>query len=109
MYSYLLGNGLTKDLLPTPITENYVPVSTPADGDCFYNAVALSLFGNAKYRNLIRLSVLHEVLHNEEKWETFLSVSMSEISFEDFVLDNVRSGSWAISEVIFVAAKVSLD
>ena len=49
-----VAKGLLNELHPS-FTKLFTVITTPAAGDCFYTAVSLTLFGNKKYMELIRL------------------------------------------------------
>ncbi len=40
---------VASQLLPTDAPPNFVPISTTSDGNCFYNAVSISLVGDESF------------------------------------------------------------
>ena len=52
--SMTVAKGLLNELHPS-FRKVLTVVTTSANGDCFYEAVSLALFGNVQYMELIRL------------------------------------------------------
>jgi hypothetical protein len=50
-------DGVRRELV-SAFLDNYLPVTTTPNGDCFYNAISLCLFGNEQYSQPIRLGTM---------------------------------------------------
>ena len=55
--------------------SNFETVITSSDGNCFYNAISLCLFGNEEFRHVLRLAVVFIVFENEQYFRNLIKFS----------------------------------
>jgi nucleoside-triphosphatase THEP1 len=90
--------------LPKPFLLHYIPVYTSPDGNCFYNAVSISLFGDEKYYSLIKLAILYDISKNELGYRRFAEAHA--IQYEEIFQTAMRRREYANETTMYAASKV---
>lgn len=75
--------------------SNLKAIVTTGNGNCFYNAVSICLFGNEDNNLCLRLLVLFIFLENEKYFRDLIKFSFGEQKFNKQVLDTSTNYSWA--------------
>ena len=74
---------------------NYAPVLTTGDGNCFYNAISIILFGHEGHSSRLRITNAY-VLSLYEQWFTFILIrSGSNITIKQLVEQTCKDKVWA--------------
>ena len=81
--------------------QNLIPVTTTADGNCFYNAVSLSLFSNESFSPVLRLILLFVFFENEAYFRNLINYSYGEKKFNKQIIDIATNFNWANEYEIF--------
>ncbi len=76
--------------LPNALTEDFAPIDTTGNGDCFYNSISIGLIGTEHLNIALRLISLSMILkYREQFWRIFNkddTNSEKNFSFECFLL-----------------------
>ena len=75
--------------------SNFETVITSSDGNCFYNAISLCLFGNEEFRHVLRLAVVFIVFENEQYFRNLIKFSYGEHKLNDMVISFSTDTNWA--------------
>lgn len=90
---YRYYNGQDIDLLQNDILQKWnayqaVSLKTTGDGNCLYNAVSLSIFGNEDWSLDIKLCMVFILIENESFFRDLIKKFKYEESFERLVKDS---------------------
>jgi hypothetical protein len=79
-----------QDNLPNALTEDFAPINTTGNGDCFYNSVSICLIGTEHLNIALRLISLSMILKYREQFLPIFNANYSNnernFSFECFLL-----------------------
>ena len=87
--------------------DSYVCLKTTPDGNCLYNAVSLNLFGMEDYWPYIKLAMIFILFEYEPYFREYIR-EFSEYSFEGFIENTAKYGSWGNEINILALSVVSL-
>jgi hypothetical protein len=77
------------------IAYEYIAVQTEGDGNCFYYAASLGLFGSPKYYTLIKTGLVQTIKENQGLIENVLKTTCSTRTFDDIVYASFLEFAWA--------------
>jgi hypothetical protein len=75
--------------------QNLIVVQTKGDGNCFYNAISLCLFGSQEYCNIKRLGTAFIFVENEQYMRNLISSFYGEKKLNQFLVDISKNYNWA--------------
>ena len=87
---------------------DYAPVSTTGDGNCFYNAISLVLFGHEGHSTRLRLATAYIFTLYEDWFTLVLSRTASTITYEQLLDQTVKDKVWA-NEYNILAMSIVLN
>ena len=68
--------GITCKIHPA-MQQSYIPVVTTGDGNCVWNSIALSLYGNEKFTNLLKLLTLQTLISQSNYFKSVIRYDLS--------------------------------
>ena len=83
-------------------------VHTTGDGNCFYNAVSICLFGNENFSLCLRLVVIFIFLENERYFRDLTTFSYGEEKFNKQIMNTSTNYNWA-NEYEIHATSIALN
>ncbi len=92
--------------LPSPINSLLQATSIVGDGNCFYYAMSMALFGNQQHANMLKLLLTAEISTNGDQWNSFLTRVHAEGSYNQYLFDAFHNGAWANQDHIFAMSAV---
>lgn len=76
--------------LPNALTEDFAPIYTTGNGDCFYNSISIGLIGTEHLNIALRLVSLFVILKYREQFSRIFNMDVTNnernLSFECFLL-----------------------
>jgi ATP-dependent DNA helicase PIF1 len=90
-------------LCPPSFLESYSLVSVAGDGNCFYRAVALQLFGDSEFHFAIRVATAMAFLKVDKLFKAILEGDWDE-SYQQIFTRIVTNGQWATSVTVLATA-----
>lgn len=94
-----------------PMLERYSPRMVNSDGNCFYRAMSLALFGTQGYHDYLRVQVALEMINNPGLYtcdsDTFVCHGLPVLTpdFRQLLRDTVTNASYAELVHIFALSK----
>ena len=88
------------------VVPNYIREDTPADGNCFYHVVSMSLYGHWDHNHYVRKKVADEIEQNTARYRLFQPLNATQFrkinlpndhisTFADLVKYSRTPGCWA--------------
>jgi hypothetical protein len=75
--------------------NDFFPVNTGKDGNCFYNSISFLLFGTERYFFLIKMCSIFILLKNHELFETYIRRTSYDKTYEEVILDSCIRNEYA--------------
>ena len=78
-----------------PDFNNLIAVETTGNGNCFYNAVSICLFGHENFNLCLRFVILFIFFENERYFRNLIKFSYGEQRFNKQIMEIATNFSWA--------------
>ncbi len=88
--------------------NQYHPIETLGDGNCFYYSISILLFGSCKFFKLIRMALCYISLEYKTYVENLIQINETKYDFSTFIFNTIKQDSWADQVNIWVATLVLL-
>lgn len=87
-------------ILATEGLSNFVPIRINPDGNCFYYAISMFLFGNSDYFKVIRIGILFMLFDIEDKISEILVRRGYNKTIANIAYDLIKDRAWASDIII---------
>lgn len=91
-----------------PSLEDFLPVETKGDGNCFFYSISFLLNRNTDLMWSLRLGIVFILFEHKEYFSHLLETTVAEFDFNKLVEYTMRNFSWA-NEYIELACSILLD
>ena len=97
-----------KNFLDDNCGNYYEPVLTTADGNCFYNAISIVLYGNEKQSKLLRLANVYVLSVFDSYFRNVCIKTCTNYTYEHLIKITAKDRTWA-NETNILAMTIVLD
>ena len=88
--------------------QYYEPVITTADGNCFYHAISLQLFGHENHSTRLRLANVYVLNQYESYFRDICLKTCTSYTYEQLLEQTAKDTKWA-NEINVLAMTIVID
>ncbi len=88
-------NSYKKIMEQNNLIGDYVGIETKSDGNCFYYATSIGLFGSPIYYKMFKIGLMKVIMAHEKELEEILRVTCTKKTFENILSTSFTDFAWA--------------